>query len=188
MARRFERDDISRVPRAKRRRSVNHSESNKSRVISRGRATPAAAIRRPRSEIYSAALTRRKTIPRCTARYMDRPLTRVSRTERDDCTRTTRSDTSLYARAVYHGGWEYWVRGGEAVQRPTLRRTWLLYVIAASRTVARRGFFSAVVASERIHVTFAPRRAMPPDAVLIASTSRIGMLTTFCKERSKGLL
>lgn len=58
-----------------------------------------------RVEIYSAALTRRKTIPRCAARYMVSHGCVFSWIERDDpCTGDPRSDTSSYARAVYHGG------------------------------------------------------------------------------------
>lgn len=74
------------------------------------------------AERRRAALTRRKTMPR---ELHGQPLTRVSRTERDDdgAAQAARSDTSArYARAVYHGGRGIY-RGGRmgSRRRPALR-------------------------------------------------------------------
>lgn len=72
------------------------------------------------AERRRAALTRRKTMSR---ELHGQPLTRVSRTERDDGAQAARSDTSVrYARAVYHGGRGIY-RGGRmgSRRRPALR-------------------------------------------------------------------
>jgi len=111
-----------------------------------------------RSEIYSAALTRRKTIPRCAARYMVSHWCVFSRMERDDCALATPIRYEL----VCASGLPWWSEnrngGSRGVARWAVLRPFLAFV---RREIAARYFFLACTATRFIgwiHVTFAMRQ------------------------------
>lgn len=143
--------------------SIYHGGSNKSRVISRGRAEPSRA-NSPQN--------------RAARELHGQPLTRVSRTERDDGAQAARSDTSArYARAVYHGGRGYIGRGRMGSYSDPFCGIPLAFVCAAAAATAagKSDYTGEAFFSLPREFASRPRR----DATLISSTEDgTGTLTT----------